>query len=161
MLFLKKFIILLLIILIRLFIKFQTALSFLPFTNGGVVDWWESNEGHVEQIKREENPEDFKIHNNHQYEAKINDLLSRYQDGKSSNPFFMFLAMQLPHTPFDGDNVEESFKALYANGSAFLDEERYQNLTTYDKDSEDAKNNHIGVRKIIICRLKIFKQNTF
>ena len=72
----------------------------------------------------------------------------------------MFLAMQLPHTPFDGDNVEESFKALYANGSAFLDEERYQNLTTYDKDSEDAKTNHIGVRKIIICRLKIFIPST-
>ena len=103
-------------------------------------------------------------HTGHRLPSRI--LRSRYQDGTSSNPFFMFLAMQLPHTPFDGDNVEESFRKLYANGSAFLDE-KYNDLTTYDEDSESAKTSHIGVRKLIICRFKIFTptsinlQNTF
>ena len=138
-------------------IKFQTALGFLPFTNGGIVDWWESTEdGHLKQIRREDNPDAFKQHNNHQYEARINQILSKYQDGKSSDPFFMFLAMQLPHTPFTGDNVERKFRDLYANGSAFLDEERYQHLATYDKDSTNAKDNHIGVRKIAIKIFEIF-----
>ena len=147
--------------LLRLFITIQTAVSFLPFSNGGVVDLWESDEnGHVEQIRREDNETIFQIHNNHQYEAKINDLLSRYQDGTSSNPFFMFLAMQLPHTPFDGDNVEESFRKLYADGSAFLDD-KYKDLTTYDEDSESAKTSHIGVGKLIICRFKIFTPTSF
>ena len=57
----------------------------------------------------------------------------------------MFLAMQLPHTPFNDHNLEDKYRDLY-NSSAFLDE-RYEDLATYDRDSADGMENHLGVRK--------------
>ena len=57
----------------------------------------------------------------------------------------MFLAMQLPHTPFNDHNVEDKYRDLY-NSSAFQDE-RYEDLATYDKSSSKAMTDHLGVRE--------------
>ena len=58
----------------------------------------------------------------------------------------MFLAMQLPHTPFNGANVPDEYRDKY-NSDAFLDSERYQQLSTYDISSSRAMSDHLGVRE--------------
>ena len=52
--------------------------------------------------KKDENPEIYQTHSTYQYEDRIIKILKDYSNGgnKLGNPFFMFLSMQLPHSPF-------------------------------------------------------------
>ena len=110
-------------------------------------DWWDTTEdGELKPITKADDPTAYQTHSTYLYQARINELLSKYQDDKSSIPFFMFLAMQLPHTPFNGANVPDEYRDKY-NSDAFLDSERYQQLSTYDISSSRAMSDHLGVRE--------------
>ena len=58
----------------------------------------------------------------------------------------MFLAMQHPHTPFDGPNVPGEYRDKF-NSEDFQDDTRYKDLATYDKSSSKAMTDHLGVRE--------------
>ena len=110
----------------------------------GITDWWDTENGELKQIKKDENATAFETHSTTQYEDRIKALISTYKDSTSSNPFFMFLPMQLPHTPFDGDNTPEKYQNMYDN-SVFQDYDRYKDHPTYDENSASGLNNHLGV----------------
>ena len=110
----------------------------------GLTDWWDTDEDGLKQIKKDENATAFETHSTSQYEDRIKALISTYKDGTSANPFFMFLPMQLPHTPFDGDNTPEKYQNMYDN-SVFQDTDRYKDHPTYDENSASGLYSHLGV----------------
>ena len=58
----------------------------------------------------------------------------------------MFLAMQLPHTPFNGPNVPDEYRDKF-NSEAFQDIARYKYLAAYDENSGRGMHAHLGVRE--------------
>ena len=110
----------------------------------GKTDWWDTENGELKQIKKDENATAFETHSTTQYEDRIKALISTYKDNTSANPFFMYLPMQLPHTPFDGENTPEKYQNMY-NNSVFQDSDRYKDHPTYDENSASGLYNHLGV----------------
>ena len=108
---------------------------------GGYADWWDTENGEIKYITKSENPTAFTTHSTIQYENRIKSLLSS-KDG--SRPFFMFLPMQHPHTPFEGHNTPEKYVKMY-DESIFENNDRYKDHPNFDENSASGLNNHLGV----------------
>ena len=113
----------------------------MQFSFGGYADWWDTENGEMKYVKKNENPTAFTTHSTIQYEDRIKSLLSS-KDG--SRPFFMFLPMQHPHTPFEGKNTPDKYVELY-DESIFENNDRYKDHPNFDENSASGLNNHLGV----------------